>query len=452
MAHFRLVLDETSMGSSLQIFFLLCLLGSLSLCYGYDPLDPNGNVTIKWDIMQSNGDTYDVRVSVFNFQLFRHVEKPGWRLSWDWVNDEVIWNMWGAQATQQGNCSRFKGQRPHSCEKSPVIVDLLPGTPYNTQVANCCKGGVLSSFNQDPSKHGSMFQMNVGGATNSTSFTIAENFTLGLDGYTCGNAQSVPASQFTADGGRRWTQAISTWNVTCIYSQFRASPNPKCCVSLSAFYNNTIVPCPKCSCRCQGLSGAECLRPGEVLQMPHDPTDHPPALVRCTNHMCPIRVHWHVKQSYQAYWRVKITITNFNVIRNYSEWNLVVQHPNLRSLTEVYSFTYQPLYVHGYVNNTGMFWGIKSFNDLLLQSGESGNVQTEMLLRKEPSDFTFREGWAFPRKISFNGDDCVMPQPDDYPRLPNAAMAHDHRILNLPLSIIITLLPLINHFLELFLR
>ncbi|KAI8560426.1 hypothetical protein RHMOL_Rhmol04G0254300 [Rhododendron molle] len=28
--------------------------------------------------------------------------------------------------------------------KSPTIVDLLPETPYNEQVANCCKGGVIS--------------------------------------------------------------------------------------------------------------------------------------------------------------------------------------------------------------------------------------------------------------------------------------------------------------------
>lgn len=51
-----------------------------------------------------------------------------------------------------------------------------------------------------------------------------------------------------------------TWNVTCIYSQFLASPAPKCCVSLSAFYNSTIVPCPTCSCNCQGLPGADCVK------------------------------------------------------------------------------------------------------------------------------------------------------------------------------------------------
>lgn len=58
---------------------------------------------------------------------------------------------------------------------------------------------------------------------------------------------------------------------------------------------------------------------------------------------------------------------------------------------------------------------------MLLQRGESGNVQTEMLLRKDPGVFTFREGWAFPRKISFNGDECVMPPPDEFPTLPNSA-------------------------------
>jgi hypothetical protein len=58
---------------------------------------------------------------------------------------------------------------------------------------------------------------------------------------------------------------------------------------------------------------------------------------------------------------------------------------------------------------------------LLLAHGEDGNVQTELLLNKDQGEFTFKEGWTFPRKISFNGDECVMPSPDHYPRLPNSA-------------------------------
>ena len=75
---------------------------------------------------------------------------PGWKLSWIWQGDEAIWDMWGAEATQQGNCLRFKGGvLPHCCKKQPVIIDLMPGAPYNKQFANCCKGGVLTSMTQD---------------------------------------------------------------------------------------------------------------------------------------------------------------------------------------------------------------------------------------------------------------------------------------------------------------
>ncbi|XP_027113199.1 COBRA-like protein 6 isoform X1 [Coffea arabica] len=406
----------------------------------YDPLDPRGNVTIKWDLMQDNDGTQDVRVSIFNYQLFRHVEPPGWKLSWIWPGNGVIWDIWGAEATEQGNCSAFRGrQLPHSCEKKPVIVDLLPGAPYNKQVANCCKGGVLTSLSQDQAKFGASFQMNIGSSSvNGGPIPgVPANFSLGLPGYTCGDPFKVPPSKFIEDQGRRRTQALGTWNVTCSYSQFRASVSPTCCVSLSAFYNDTIVHCPKCSCSCLGQPGAKCVKPGElppVLQVQQD--QEPEPVVLCTHHMCPIRVHWHVKLSYTQYWRVKLTVTNLNLVKNYSQWNLVVLHPNLRNITQVFSFNYKPLNPYGQINDTGMFYGIQYYNDMLLQSGESGNVQTELLLRKDPGLFTFRNGWAFPRKVSFNGEDCVMPLPDEFPRLPNADQLEAQP---LPISIVILL-------------
>lgn len=72
-----------------------------------------------------------------------------------------------------------------------------------------------------------------------------------------------------------------------------------------------------------------------------------------------------------------------------------------------------------YVDDTGILWGVKFYNDLLMQAGPSGNVQSELLFQKEASAFTFEKGWAFPRRIYFNGDNCVMPPPDSYPWLPN---------------------------------
>lgn len=65
-----------------------------------------------------------------------------------------------------------------------------------------------------------------------------------------------------------------------------------------------------------------------------------------SQHMCPVRVHWHVKENYKSYWRVRITITNFNYNLNYTKWTLVAQHPNLNNFAKVNSFIYKPLLLY----------------------------------------------------------------------------------------------------------
>ncbi|XP_010548878.1 PREDICTED: COBRA-like protein 6 [Tarenaya hassleriana] len=438
-----LFVDQRQKGSTLIIVVFVSLLFAISPTEGYDPLDPNGNITIKWDLIVG-GSAPTVLVTITNLQQYRHIEQPGWRISWDWKNHEAIWDIRGAEATEQGNCSAFLSSSappPHCCLRHPVIVDLLPGSPYNLQVANCCRGGFISSMNQDSSKFASSFQMSIGSSdTEPYEFSVPENFTLGVPGYTCGNATSVEPTKFTEKNRRHKKQALATWHITCVYSQIQSSPAPKCCVSLSAFYNETVVPCQRCSCGCQGLSGARCVNKGEapqLLQQHQDPTVEVPPVVQCTRHMCPIKVHWHVKVNYREYWRVKVTVTNFNVIKNYSEWNLVVLHPNLKSIQQVFSFNYKPLRQYGYLNDTAMFYGLPFYNDVLLQSGETGNVQSEILLKKDQGNFTFSEGWAFPRRILFNGDECVMPSPDDYPRLPNRAASADISLLPVFLSVLL---------------
>ncbi|KEH21748.1 hypothetical protein MtrunA17_Chr7g0219921 [Medicago truncatula] len=407
------------------ILFLFLL--SFTSTDAYDPLDPNGNITIKWDIIQWTPDGYVATVTMNNFQQYRHIASPGWSLGWTWAKKEVIWSMVGSQTTEQGDCSKFKGNVPHCCKKNPTVVDLLPGTPYNQQIANCCKGGVLSSWAQDPTMAVGAFQISVGraGTTNKT-VKVPKNFTLNAPGpgYTCGPAKIVRPTQFIQPDKRRVTQALMTWNVTCTYSQFLAQKTPTCCVSLSSFYNDTIVPCPTCACGCQSNSSQSgtCVNPNT----PHlasvvsgNGKNNLSPLVQCTSHMCPIRIHWHVKVNYKEYWRVKVSITNFNYRMNYSDWNLVVQHPNFDNLTQLFSFNYKSLNPYGLINDTAMLWGVKFYNDFLNHAGPSGNVQSELLFRKDKSTFTFDKGWAFPRRIYFNGDNCVMPPPDAYPWLPN---------------------------------
>ncbi|GFZ21048.1 COBRA-like protein 1 precursor [Actinidia rufa] len=267
----------------------------LAYCDAYDALDPTGNITIKWDVISWTPDGYVAVVTMFNFQQYRHIQAPGWTLGWTWAKKEVIWAMMGAQTTEQGDCSKYKGNIPHCCKKDPTVVDLLPGTPYNHRLQIAARGD--------------------------------------------------PESPYLAS-------------------------------VVAGANKNSYAP-----------------------------------LVQCTSHMCPIRIHWHVKLNYKEYWRVKVTITNFNYRMNYSQWNLVVQHPNLDNLTQIFSFKYKPLTPYAAINDTAMLWGVKFYNDFLNQAGPLGNVQSELLFRKDASTFTFEKGWAFPRRIYFNGDNCVMPPP-----------------------------------------
>nr|KYP41541.1 Protein COBRA [Cajanus cajan] len=444
---------------------ILLLLLLFCTCFtateAYDPLDPNGNITIKWDVINWTPDGYvacshqlhiicfiSAVVTMYNFQQYRHIAAPGWSLEWTWAKKEVIWAMVGGQTTEQGDCSKYKGNVPHCCKRTPTVVDLLPGTPYNQQIANCCKGGVLSSWAQDQSKAVAAFQVSVGsaGTTNKT-VKLPKNFTLKAPGpgYTCGPANIVKPTQFIQPDKRRVTQALMTWNVTCTYSQFLAQRAPTCCVSLSSFYNDTVVPCPTCACGCQGNSSqsGDCVDPDSphlesVVSNP-GPGNSITPLVRCTRHMCPIRVHWHVKLNYKEYWRVKVTITNFNYRMNYSDWNLVIQHPNFDNLTQIFSFNYNSLNPYGSINDTAMLWGVKFYNDFLMHAGPLGNVQSELLFRKDKSTFTFDKGWAFPRRVYFNGDICVMPQPDAYPWLPNAGSRQEVSLLALVVTSLVAL-------------
>ncbi|KAL6498606.1 COBRA-like protein 4 [Orobanche hederae] len=396
-------------------FFLSALVSSVA---AYDPLDPNGNITIKWDIVSWTPDGYVAAVTMNNFQMYRHIMRPGWTLGWTWAKKEVIWSMVGAQTTEQGDCSKFKSNLPHCCKKTPTVVDLLPGVPYNQQFSNCCKGGVVASWGQDPQASVSAFQISVGQAgTSNKTVKLPKNFTLlgPGPGYTCGPAKIVPPTNFLTPDRRRKTQALMTWNVTCTYSQFMARKHPTCCVSFSSFYNETITPCPSCACGCEENKD-KCIKMG--INTPRK--DNTP-LLQCTHHMCPVRVHWHVKVNYKDYWRVKVALTNFNYRINYTQWTLVVQHPNLNNVTQVFSFDYKPLVPYGSINDTGMFYGMKFYNDLLMEAGPFGNVQSEVLLQKDKDAFTLRQGWAFPRRVYFNGEECMLPPPDSYPFLPNAA-------------------------------
>jgi hypothetical protein len=71
-------------------------------------------------------------------------------------------------------------------------------------------------------------------------------------------------------------------------------------------------------------------------------------------------------------------------------------------------------------DDTTMFWGVKSYNDLLMQADPTGYAQTELFFSKGQIDVYFQKRLSLPRTIYFNGDSCVMPPPNDSLVLPNA--------------------------------
>ncbi|XP_019157063.1 PREDICTED: protein COBRA-like isoform X2 [Ipomoea nil] len=204
-------------------FFTCCFSFSFADAASHD-LNHGGNITINWDVIFWTADGYVAIVTIYNYQRLRKIREPGWTLGWRWAKYEVIWTMMGAQTTMQGDCSRFKGNIPHSCRRTPEVVDLLSGTPYNQQIENCCKGGVLSSWGRNGSRASvSEFQLSVGqaGNTNKT-VSLPKNFTFEAPGsgggYACGPAKIVKPTRFVSSYGRRVTHAMMTWKLSCLYS------------------------------------------------------------------------------------------------------------------------------------------------------------------------------------------------------------------------------------------
>lgn len=114
------MLIKNAAGFFLALTFLAI---AFSPAGAYDPLDPNGNITIKWDIVSWTADGYVAAVTMHNFQQYRHIPSPpGWTLGWNWAKKEVIWAVVGGQTTEQGDCSKWKAGSPHCCIRTPPLL------------------------------------------------------------------------------------------------------------------------------------------------------------------------------------------------------------------------------------------------------------------------------------------------------------------------------------------
>ncbi|CAI7916784.1 unnamed protein product [Closterium sp. NIES-53] len=187
------------------------------------------DIEVRYDVSWVDTMYYWVLVSVYNKQQDRRVSSPGWGLSWMWQQNEIVWEVKGAQATDAGNCiesalADVYGpdiQTAHTCRKKPTFVDLPlqsysqesypEPAVFNLQLS-CCKNGTLGmpSFpSGDPAfftvkgnSSVAQFRMRVGRAKAKKGYENVvppRNMSVGLPGFTCGGAEKLQPSVFQAE-------------------------------------------------------------------------------------------------------------------------------------------------------------------------------------------------------------------------------------------------------------
>ncbi|CAN6169323.1 unnamed protein product [Urochloa humidicola] len=425
----------------------------------------SGDLVITYDVVQSHETTYLALVTLDNGAPLGRLD--GWQLSWAWQREEFIRSMRGAYPREVGSAACLYGpQGKHykdldfskealTCERRPVVMDLPPSRADDADIGrirHCCRNGTILPKSMGLAQSTSAFQMEVYKMPpdlNRTSlyppasFQVRGSSPLNPD-YACGQPVPVTPSEFPDPSGLPSnTRAVASWQVVCNiinHSESAPPPNkstkpPRCCVSFSAFYNESVVPCRTCACGCpKSTQPASCstttpalLLPPYALLMPSDRRDKEavswadqkelgpvPNPMPCPDN-CGVSINWHVATDFAAGWTARLTLFNWQPDADMPEWFAAVVMPNQAAydgFEQAYSFNATAI-----GNSTIFVKGRDGFNDYLLgetnMSGVDypvpGKVQSVLSFTKKASTIDVIAGDGFPSKVFFNGDECAMP-------------------------------------------
>lgn len=387
---------------------LLCLLSFTAIftCArgrGDDPLNLNGNITIRWDIVSWTPDGYVASVDIMNYQQYRTVTEPGWRLGWTWARREVIWSMVGARPLRRGDCSSFKDGIPASCTRSPTVADLTANMPSREKIDGCCKGGVLLTQLQDARKSVAKFQIAVGAAgTTSKTVQLPKNYTLaapGGGGYSCSSAKIVPPTKFLSNGRKRVTLAMS---FNRLFNDVAGGVPLRSAARIQA----AVLRVPVLRPRDEGPVRYVCVQlqalRRQVVRAEFRQTESGKSPVECTNHMCPININWHLlsKSKGSVRW-FEVSISNLNRHANYTDWILMIQHPAVQKFVNA-NTNYWSL--PSKLGSMDVLWGIENYDQGLGPLG-SGRSTAKFVISYKGSP----GNWNFSSNVFFNGDRCTNP-------------------------------------------
>ncbi|PIN19241.1 hypothetical protein CDL12_08094 [Handroanthus impetiginosus] len=413
----------------------------------------NGDLTIMYDVTRTYESNYWAQVTIENHNPLGRLDN--WQLSWDWMEDEFIFAMRGAYPSIVDTSKCVSGKQGQfyqdldfstalNCDRRPTIVDLPLAMTNNTNLGMipfCCRNGTILPPGMDPSKSKSAFQINVFKMPpnlNRSLLTPPQNW--GIEGrlnpdYKCGPPVRVSPSRFPEPSGLLPdSAAMASWQVVCNITQPKGA-SPRCCVSFSAYYNESIIPCQTCACGCPANTDRTCsstapalLLPSQALLLPfenrstlarawadlhHFPVPNP---LPCSDN-CGVSINWHLFTDYRGGWSARITMFNWDEF-SFADWFTAVELEKAAlGFEAVYSFNGTQL---DGVNNTIFMQGLQGLNYLVAETDGANPQKDPRVPGKQQSVISFTKkltpginvpgGDGFPSKVFFNGEECSLPK------------------------------------------
>ncbi|XVE82225.1 hypothetical protein DITRI_Ditri15bG0130700 [Diplodiscus trichospermus] len=414
----------------------------------------SGDLTIMYDVTRTYGSNYWAQVTISNHNPLGRLDN--WKLSFDWMRDEFIYTMKGAypHVVDSSDCifgpqGTYYGDLDFgsvlNCERRPTIIDLPPTKANDTTlglIPNCCRNGTILPPTMDPSKSSSVFQMQVFKMPpnlNRSELSPPQNWkingTLNPD-YKCGPPVRVSPSQFPDPSGLPSnTTAVASWQVVCNITHPKGA-SPKCCVSFSSYYNDSVVPCRTCACGCPSNTARTCSANASAVLLPPEalliPFENRTAMVKAwadLKHLtvpnpmpcgdnCGVSINWHLYTDYSRGWSARITIFNWDETA-FPDWFAAVQmNKATPGFQKMYSFNGTTLELNG-VNNTIFMQGLPGL-DYLVGETDGANPQKDprvpgkqqtvvSFTKKSTPGINVAAGDGFPSKVFFNGEECALP-------------------------------------------
>ncbi|KAH7544325.1 hypothetical protein JRO89_XS15G0149400 [Xanthoceras sorbifolium] len=409
-----------------------------------------GDLSISYDILQAYSNNYLAQVTLDNINPLGHFDH--WNLTWEWQNGEFIQDMRGAftyrkdySACIYGAAGKyykdFDFSNVMNCEKRPYVSDMPADRANDTKLGKipyCCRNGSLLPSLMDPNKARSIFQMTVFKLPpydNRTALVPPVKWQIKgvlVSNYRCGPPIRVDPTEFPDPSGLlSKSNAVATWQVVCNMTR-PEKKKARCCVSFSAYYNESVIPCSTCACGCPDTdkcnpNARAMLLPSEALLVPFvnrtakakawaSIKKRPiPKPLPCPDN-CGVSINWHINSDYTSGWTARMTLFNWEDFP-FEDWYTAVRMDKaFAGYENVYSFNGTKV-IRG--NKVLFFQGLKDMNYLVGETNGTDPKKDPRVPGKQQSVISFTKqhtpginiqaGDGFPTRVYFNGEECALP-------------------------------------------